>query len=76
MIGVVGSVLGKEGVNISYMTVAPLSLGEENEGSAGTDGHGENEALMILGVHQEVGKDVLDRLRQETGILDVSALTL
>lgn len=80
MIGVVGSVLGKEGVNISYMSVAPVSLwdedGDERDGGGLGKAEGSDEALMILGVNKEVSKDVLDKLRQERGILDVSALAL
>lgn len=73
MIGVVGSALGKEGVNISYMSVAPLDLGDEEPR---LEGRAASEALMILGVDREVGADVLGRLRKERGILDVSAVNL
>ena len=83
-IGVVGGLLGKEGVNINFMSVAPVSqaedeeVGGEGEGGEGLveKGKGGSEALMILGVDREVGKEVVDRLAGEEGILDISAVTL
>ena len=82
-IGVVGGLLGKEGVNINFMSVAPVSRaedgGEEGEVEAEAEAEAKNggsEALMILGVDREVGKEVVDRLGAEEGILDVSAVTL
>ncbi|MCJ1387622.1 hypothetical protein MMC18_000465 [Xylographa bjoerkii] len=73
-IGAVGGILGKEGVNINYMSVAPVSQaddGGEEDGKAGS-----NEALMILGVDREVGKEVVGKLVAEEGILEVSVLAL
>lgn len=76
-IGAVGGILGQQGVNINYMSVAPVSQVEEDDGAteAGSS-KGSNEALMILGVDREVGKDVVSRLMAEEGILEVSVLAL
>ena len=69
-IGVVGGILGKENVNINFMSVAGLEKEiEEQEGKGA-------EALMILGVDKEVGSDVLGKLRGEEGILSLGAVTL
>ena len=73
-IGAVGGILGKEGVNINYMSVAPVS--QVGEGGAESGTAGSNEALMILGVDREVGKAVVGKLVAEEGILEVSALAL
>lgn len=70
-IGGVGGILGRAGVNIRSMNVAALEKGEEAKG-----GEEENEALMILSVQGEVGKDVEAELREEKGILDVSVVRL
>ncbi|KAF2802501.1 phosphoglycerate dehydrogenase [Mytilinidion resinicola] len=71
-IGFVGSELGKAGVNIKFMNVAPLH--EDEEGKEGdTEG---NEALMILGVDRPVGDDVVKGLISEQGVLEVSVVTL
>ncbi|MCJ1380062.1 hypothetical protein MMC17_003165 [Xylographa soralifera] len=73
-IGAVGGILGKEGVNINYMSVAPVSQvdgGGEESGKGGS-----NEALMILGVDREVGKEVVGKLVAEEGILEISVLAL
>ncbi|KAI9872657.1 MAG: hypothetical protein M1830_001363 [Pleopsidium flavum] len=85
-IGVVGSILGKGGVNINFMSVAPVSRQDEDaeddsaQGREGTDegerSENENEALMILGVDREVGEDVVRELMAEKGILEVSVVTL
>ncbi|KAI9732886.1 MAG: hypothetical protein M1834_003826 [Cirrosporium novae-zelandiae] len=80
-IGSVGSVLGKERVNIHFMSVAALEQVERTNNVASamkTDEgvtHG-NEALMILGVDGEVGKETEEKLREEEGILDVSVVRL
>ena len=71
-IGVVGTKLGLAGVNVNFMTVAPLEKGLE--GSAIVNG--ENEALMILGVDRPVSKAVMDELASEAGILEASVVTL
>lgn len=68
-IGVVGGLLGREGVNINSMAVAPVS---QVQGG----GEGGNEALMILGVDREVPAEVVESLLREEGILDVSVVGL
>jgi D-3-phosphoglycerate dehydrogenase len=68
-IGFVGNLLGKAGVNIKFMNVAPL---EEEFETAGEGG--KNEALMILGVDGGVGEDVLKRLIGEEGVLEASVV--
>ncbi|KAI9673000.1 MAG: hypothetical protein M1817_003164 [Caeruleum heppii] len=82
-IGSVGGILGREGVNISSMLVAPRSdlvdedrlMRDEGAGAeAGERNH--HEALMILGVDREVKQEVVDKLRAEEGILDVSVVDL
>ncbi|KAI4606980.1 hypothetical protein J4E83_009735 [Alternaria metachromatica] len=86
-IGYVGNLLGKAGVNIEFMNVAPLSgeveerLVGRNEGGRdgngnGVEGKGEgsNEALMILGVDKMVGEDVLKALIGEEGVLEASVV--
>ncbi|KAF2193985.1 phosphoglycerate dehydrogenase [Zopfia rhizophila CBS 207.26] len=71
-IGFVGSLLGKAGVNIKFMNVAPLHEDvEENVG----DVEG-NEALMILGVDKPVGQDVVKGLIGQEGVLEASVVTL
>lgn len=98
-IGRVGSILGKGGVNINFMSVAPVSRGQDGGGGGdGVDGVGggedgradgegegesergegesEKEALMILGVDREVGDGVVQELVAESGILEVSVVTL
>ncbi len=69
-IGAVGSILGKAGVNINFMSVAPVSGDAEGETSP------KNEALMILGVDREVGANVVEELLGEKGILEASVVTL
>jgi len=68
-IGFVGNLLGKAGVNIKFMNVAPLY--EEVEGA---DGDASNEALMILGVDRPVGDDVLKGLVGGEGLLEASVV--
>lgn len=89
-IGGVGLALGRRGVNIAWMQVASLekSLAEKTEDlslgrvdSAIADvevqRHGRgDEALMILGVGGPVGKEVVDDIKKEEGILDVSLIRL
>jgi len=71
-IGFVGSELGKAGVNIKFMNVAPLHEDEE-----GREGDVEaNEALMILGVDRPVGEEVIKGLISQEGVLEVSVVTL
>ncbi|KAF2870083.1 D-isomer specific 2-hydroxyacid dehydrogenase [Massariosphaeria phaeospora] len=75
-IGFVGSELGKAGVNIRFMNVAPLYEGEGVE-EGGGEGEGKgNEALMILGVDRPVGEDVVRGLIGSEGVLEASVVTL
>ncbi|KAF2837649.1 phosphoglycerate dehydrogenase [Patellaria atrata CBS 101060] len=67
-IGFVGQRLGKADVNINFMSVAPL----EREG----EGKNRNEALMILGVDKPAGKEIVDGLIDENGVLEASTVTL
>jgi D-3-phosphoglycerate dehydrogenase / 2-oxoglutarate reductase len=67
MIGKVGGILGTKGVNISYMSVAPV---------AGKAVARAGEALMILGVDREVGQDVLREIGKKEGIVDVKIVNL
>ncbi|KAF2205372.1 phosphoglycerate dehydrogenase [Delitschia confertaspora ATCC 74209] len=66
-IGFVGSALGRAGVNINFMNVAPLHEGAEGE---------RNEALMILGVDGEVGEGVVEGLVGEEGVLQAGVVCL
>jgi D-3-phosphoglycerate dehydrogenase len=91
-IGNVGMILGRFGINVTFMQVASLDLDLDPDVdvdrtvlSAG-DGkgqkqdykqkHGENEALMILGVDGEVTKEVVEELERSEGILDVNLVKL
>lgn len=88
-IGVVGSILGREGVNINFMTVAPVSpklvIGGDLEsklhkdGSSGVaveDNTSLKEALMILGIDRGVLPHVTADLVKEGGVLSACAVTL
>ena len=74
-IGVVGGMLGKEGVNINFMSVAPVSQVDE-DGEVLAKVEKGSEALMILGVDREVSKEVMERMMGEEGILEVSVVAL
>jgi D-3-phosphoglycerate dehydrogenase len=85
-IGGVGMVLGRKGVNIEWMQVASLDKGlaeqvddlplsRVDSAIAAVEVTG-NEALMILGVGGPVGKEVVEDLKKEEGILDVSLIRL
>ncbi|CZS94782.1 related to SER3-3-phosphoglycerate dehydrogenase [Rhynchosporium agropyri] len=74
-IGEVGSILGRAGINIRFMSVAALdnAVCESEE----VVEKGSNEALMILGIEgPAVGKEVENELRAQGGILDVSVVKL
>jgi D-3-phosphoglycerate dehydrogenase len=72
-IGFVGNLLGKAGVNINFMNVAPLDEEvEERQNGAGKEGN--NEALMILGVDKPVGEDVQKALIGPDGVLEASVV--
>ncbi|KAK2782069.1 hypothetical protein FQN52_001223 [Onygenales sp. PD_12] len=87
-IGVVGSILGKESVNINFMGVAPVSKsllegedrGDIGEGKMLSDVNEsyepDKEALMILGVDKAVGENVAKALVQEGGVLSASVISL
>jgi D-3-phosphoglycerate dehydrogenase len=83
-IGVVGNILGQEGVNINFMTVAPVShnlavsegLKSISADDQGPEGESLNEALMILGIDRGVPAHVTAALAQEKGILSAGAVTL
>ncbi|EXJ90803.1 phosphoglycerate dehydrogenase [Capronia coronata CBS 617.96] len=83
-IGVVGSILGREGVNINFMSVAPATFSAvspmDANGGASKDGLASSlettEALMILGVDKEVGDNVKAELVGAKGVLSVSSVTL
>ncbi|KAJ4342842.1 hypothetical protein N0V95_006821 [Ascochyta clinopodiicola] len=76
-IGFVGNLLGKAGVNINFMNVAPLDDEFDEEGIEGADGGKKsNEALMILGVDRPVGEDVARALIGPEGVLEASVVTL
>ena len=87
----VGSILGREGVNINFMSVAPasyqgLSLNSEKKPNgllAGAASAGPvstakeaEEALMILGVDREAGNEVVKELVSGGGVLSVSNVML
>ncbi|KAH8666619.1 phosphoglycerate dehydrogenase [Xylariales sp. PMI_506] len=86
-IGSVGMVLGRKGVNITWMQVASLEKGDgaaltkvdSAVGGVGGDDNGKepgNEALMILGVDGVVERQLIANLTREEGILDVSLVRL
>ena len=68
-IGAVGSRLGRAGVNINFMSVAPLEKGVVPVGE-------ENEALMIIGVDSRVDSETVEELIREHGIVEASVVTL
>jgi D-3-phosphoglycerate dehydrogenase len=75
-IGGVGSILGKHGINIKFMSVAALDSDKRQEDrDSGIETKG-NEALMILGIEGTVDKEVASELRREQGILNVSVVRL
>ncbi|KAK5129746.1 hypothetical protein LTR08_002922 [Meristemomyces frigidus] len=80
-IGVVGGRLGKAGVNIRSMSVAPIEANDNDdvllkEGSV-VDGEGrEGEALMILGVDRTVDDEVRKSLIGDDGLIEASVVTL
>lgn len=86
-IGNVGVILGRHGINITFMQVASLDSKAAaaaaaaavtiEEGGNGTKKRKVGkEALMILGVGGDVTKEVLEDLRQSEGILDVNLVKL
>ena len=89
-IGVVGSILGRESVNINFMSVAPAGFanlapqaemrskgrGWSSSGTGTPQKAADAEALMILGVDREVGNNVVKELVTGGGVLSVSSVTL
>lgn len=88
-IGVVGSILGQAGVNINFMTVAPvspklgfgdldmkLSKDGPTDLAAKDERSSLKEALMILGIDRGVPPHVTGDLVKEGGILSACAVTL
>ncbi|KAM0723950.1 hypothetical protein Q7P37_000941 [Cladosporium fusiforme] len=87
-IGVVGGQLGKVGVNIRFMSVAPIGDADdegedlakidskvEHQQQGGATGK-ENEALMILGVEGDVTEDVRRSLVGTEGVLEAGVVVL
>ncbi|KAF1953097.1 phosphoglycerate dehydrogenase [Byssothecium circinans] len=74
-IGFVGNVLGKAGVNIKFMNVAPLYDDVEGDGEGEGNGEGK-EALMILGVDRPVTEDVVKGLIGPEGVVEAGVVTL
>lgn len=70
-IGYVGNLLGKAGVNIKFMNVAPLHDADENG-----DAKASKEALMILGVEGEVTEEVRRGLISDEGVKEASLVVL
>ncbi|KAF2998606.1 hypothetical protein E8E13_006861 [Curvularia kusanoi] len=75
-IGFVGNLLGKAGVNINFMNVAPLDDEFEEESNGEAEAKKGNEALMILGVDRPVGEEVAEALIGPEGVLEASVVTL
>ncbi|KAH7397287.1 D-isomer specific 2-hydroxyacid dehydrogenase [Pyrenochaeta sp. MPI-SDFR-AT-0127] len=73
-IGFVGNLLGKAGVNIKFMNVAPLDEEVEERQNENGQTKGSNEALMILGVDKPVGEDVQKALIGPEGVLEASVV--
>jgi D-3-phosphoglycerate dehydrogenase len=69
-IGFVGSKLGEAGVNIKFMSVAPLEKAAE-QGAEHL-----NEALMILGIDKAVDPAAVQGLICDEGVLEAKAITL
>jgi D-3-phosphoglycerate dehydrogenase len=67
-IGHVGQVLGKAGVNIKFMSVAPLEFG--------APGQGDNEALMILKVDAPPSDEVVKSLIGDDGVVEATSVSL
>lgn len=88
-IGIVGGRLGKAGVNIRFMSVAPIDASEQGDangsGLAKVDSlvervegveDKEHEALMILGVEGTVSEDVRRDLVGGEGVLEAGVVVL
>lgn len=76
-IGKVGGILGKAGVNIRFMSVAPIDdAGQDGVGAMNGTQTGENEALMILGIDRAVEESVTKELLSEEGVLEAGMVVL
>lgn len=79
-IGIVGQRLGKSGVNINFMSVAPLEGSKKENGTGGLsingEENGQNEALMILGVDGTPSEEVRKSLLGEDGVLEAGVVVL
>ena len=74
-IGTVGGTLGKAGVNIKFMSVAPIESGAGSDGRTSPDGQ-QNEALMILGVDRAIDDAVKKDILSEEGMFEVGVVAL
>ena len=81
-IGLVGGRLGRAGVNISSMAVAPIDSSDDDTngsnavaGTVASTGQ-TTESLMILGVDRAVDEEVRRSLISEEGVLEVEVLVL
>lgn len=81
-----GNILGKENVNVNFMSVAPASY-KNNKAfvpkqqllrtpSDASTPKESTEALMILGVDREVDEHVAKGLVEDGGVLSVSSVIL
>lgn len=82
-IGLVGSILGRQGVNINFMSVAKGRDDDQGVAVKSLDApeepdtpEGEQEALMILGVDREVEESMVNSLKEEGGVLSASVVML
>jgi D-3-phosphoglycerate dehydrogenase len=78
-IGTVGGILGKAGVNIRFMSVAPIDEGLRLGAAGGVDTPPtgkEHEALMILGVEGPVDEQVRKSLIAGDGVLEAGVVVL
>lgn len=75
-IGTVGARLGKAGVNIKFMSVAPIEGDDDPESEAQQQNGIEHEALMILGVNKKIDEDVRKGMIGEDGVLEASTVVL
>lgn len=76
-IGTVGGRLGKAGVNIRFMTVAPIETNGDNSSDEAHENEKHNpEALMILGVDRPVEEEVRKSLIGGDGVLEAGTVVL
>ena len=78
-IGIVGGRLGKAGVNIRFMSVAPMETNEDStaeETQQNGDEKQQHEALMILGVDRPVEEEVRKSLIGGDGVLEAGVVVL